>query len=188
MYAVANENLEPERAWSYDFTVSRKWLEGRLGTELSLFQTKGSNIIEVTVVEGKRANRNVGAFENKGVEFSTYWQALDNLRFNANYSYLHMGTIYTGAPVHKAYVSGTWNIGKFAVNLGAMGIKDLYLTTGDDAQKSEYIDLKCRLSWQASSWLTIFVRGENLLNSDYQTMAGFPEPGITILGGLSVSL
>ena len=188
MYAVANENLEPERAWSYDFTVSRKWLEGRLGTELSLFQTKGSNIIEVTVVEGKRANRNVGAFENKGVEFSTYWQALDNLRFNANYSYLHMGTIYTGAPVHKAYVSGTWNIGKFAVNLGAMGIKDLYLTTGDDAQKSEYIDLKCRLSWQASSWLTLFVRGENLLNSDYQTMAGFPEPGITILGGLSVSL
>ena len=188
MYAVANENLEPERAWSYDFTVSRKWLEGRLGTELSLFQTKGSNIIEVTVVEGKRANRNVGAFENKGVEFSTYWQALDNLRFNANYSYLHMGTIYTGAPVHKAYVSGTWNIGKFAVNLGAMGIKDLYLTTGDDAQKSEYIDLKCRLSWQASSWLTLFVRGENLLNSDYQTMAGFPEPGIIILGGLSVSL
>ena len=188
MYAVANENLEPERAWSYDFTVSRKWLEGRLGTELSLFHTKGSNIIEVTVVDGKRGNRNVGAFENKGVEFSTYWQALDNLRFNANYSFLYMGTIYTGAPVHKAYVSGTWNIGKFAVNLGAMGIKDLYLTTGDDARKSEYIDLKCRLSWQASSWLTLFVRGENLLNSKYETMDGFPEPGITILGGLSVSL
>ena len=48
-----------------------------------------------------------------------------------------MGTLYTGAPVHKAYVSGTWNIGKFSVNLGAMGIKDLYLTTGDDAKTSD---------------------------------------------------
>jgi outer membrane cobalamin receptor len=67
MYAVANENLEPERAWSYDFTYAQHFLDGRLNTELSLFWTKGSNIIEVTVVDGKRANRNVGAFENKGV-------------------------------------------------------------------------------------------------------------------------
>lgn len=188
MYMVANENLEPERAWSYDFTVSKRWLEGKLDTELSLFHTKGSNIIEVTVVDGKRANRNVGAFENNGAEFSMVWRALDNLRFNANYSYLHMGTIYTGAPVHKAYVSGTWNIGKFAVNLGAMGIKDLYLTTGDNATTSDYVDLKCRLSWQALPWMTLFVRGENLLDSSYMTMDGFPEPGITVLGGLSISL
>ena len=188
MYAVANEDLEPERAWSYDLTLSKHWLEGRLGTELSLFHTEGSNIIEVNVVEGKRANRNVGSFENNGVEFSTFWQALDNLRFNANYSYLHMGTIYTGAPVHKVYVSGTWNVGKFSVNLGAMGIRDLYLTTGDDALTSDYVDLKCRLSWQATSKVALFVRGENLLDQSYMTMDGFPEPGITLLGGLSVNL
>ncbi|MBR7004398.1 MAG: TonB-dependent receptor [Bacteroidales bacterium] len=188
MFPPHNEELDPEKAWSYDLTLSKRWLDGRLNTELSAFYTKGSNLIQVTVVDGRRVNSNVGAFENNGVEFSTTWQALDNLRFNANYSYLHMGTLYTGAPVHKAYVSGTWNIGKFSVNLGAMGIKDLYLTTGDDAKTSDYIDLKCRLSWQATSWLTLFARGENLLNKSYMTMDGFPEPGITVFGGLSVSL
>ena len=69
-----------------------------------------------------------------------------------------------------------------------MGIKDLYLSTGDNAVKSSYVDLKARLAWRATDWMTLFVRGENLLNRSYQTMLGFPEPGITVLGGLSVSL
>ena len=188
MYAVANEDLKPERAWSYDFTYAQHLMDGRLNTELSLFYTKGSNIIEVNVVDGKRANRNVGAFENKGVEFSADFRAADRLRFNANYSYLHMGTIYTGAPVHKAYVSGTWTPGRFSANIGLMGIKDLYLSTGEDAVKSSYVDLKCRLAYRVLDWLTVFVRGENLLDRDYQTMLGFPEPGITVLGGISVEI
>ena len=188
MYAVANENLEPERAWSYDFTYSQHALDGRLNFELSAFLTKGSNIIEVSVVDGKRANRNVGAFENKGVEFSTDFLATPQLKFNANYSYLHMGTVYTGAPVHKAYLSGTWTPGRFSVNLGVMGIKDLYLSTGDNAQTSSYVDLKCRLSYRVADWLTLFVRGANLLNAKYETLLGFPEPGITVLGGLALTL
>ena len=187
MYAVANENLLPERAWSYDFTYAQHFLDGRLNTELSLFWTKGSNIIEVTVVDGKRANRNVGAFENKGVEFSADWLATDELKFNANYSYLHMGTVYTGAPVHKMYFSGTWTPGRFSVNLGVMGIKDLYLSTGENAVKSSYADLKARLAYAVTDWVTVFVRGENLLNRSYQTMLGFPEPGITVLGGVSLN-
>ena len=188
MYAVANEELKPERAWSYDFTYAQHFLDGRINTELSLFLTKGSNIIEVNVVDGKRANRNVGAFENKGVEFSADFLATEELKFNANYSFLHMGTIYTGAPVHKAYFSGTWTPGRFSANLGLMGIKDLYLSTGDNAVKSSYVDLKARLSFRATDWLTLFVRGENLLNRQYQTMLGFPEPGITVLGGVSINL
>ena len=188
MYAVANAELKPERAWSYDFTYAQHFLEGRLNTELSLFWTKGSNIIEVTVVDGKRANRNVGAFENKGVEFSADFRATDELKFNANYSYLHMGTVYTGAPVHKVYVSGTWTPGRFSANIGLMGIRDLYLSTGENAVRSSYADLKARLSFRATDWLTVFVRGENLLNAKYETMLGFPEPGITVLGGVAISL
>ena len=187
MYAVANENLLPERAWSYDFTYAQHLLDGRLNTELSLFYTKGSNIIEVNVVDGKRANRNVGAFENKGVEFSADFQATDQLKFNANYSYLKMGTVYTGAPVHKVYVSGTWTPGRFSANLGLMGIKDLYLSTGEKAVTSSYADLKARLSYRIADRVTVFARGENLLNRRYETMLGFPEPGITVLGGVSLN-
>ncbi|MBQ9659797.1 MAG: TonB-dependent receptor [Bacteroidales bacterium] len=188
MYAVANAELKPERAWSYDFTVSQHWLDGRLNAELSVFYTKGTNIIEVNVVDGKRANRNVGAFENSGVEVSADWQATRQLKFNANYSFLHMGKIYTGAPVHKFYVSGTWTPGRFSANLGLMGVNDLYLSTGENAVKSNYVDLKLRLAYRITDWISIFARGENLLNAKYETMLGFPEPGITVLGGVSINL
>lgn len=186
MYAVANENLLPERAWSYDFTYAQHLAGGRLNYELSLFCTKGSNIIEVTVVDGKRANRNVGAFANKGVEFSSDFRATDRLKFNANYSFLHMGTVYTGAPVHKLYLGATWTPGRFSANVGIMGIKDLYLSTGDNAVKSSYADLKARLAYRLTDWISVFVRGDNLLNRRYQTMLGFPEPGITVLGGVAL--
>ena len=186
MYAVANENLLPECAWSYDFTYAQHLAGGRLNYELSLFYTKGSNIIEVTVVDGKRANRNVGAFANKGVEFSSDFRATDRLKFNANYSFLHMGTVYTGAPVHKLYLGATWTPGRFSANVGIMGIKDLYLSTGENAVTSSYADLKARLSYRLADWISVFVRGDNLLNRRYQTMLGFPEPGITVLGGVAL--
>lgn len=186
MYAVANENLLPERAWSYDFTYAQHLAGGRLNYELSLFYTKGSNIIEVTVVDGKRANRNVGAFANKGLEFSSDFRATDRLKFNANYSFLHMGTVYTGAPVHKLYLGATWTPGRFSANVGIMGIMDLYLSTGENAVKSSYADLKARLAYRLTDWISVFVRGDNLLNRQYQTMLGFPEPGITVLGGVAL--
>ena len=188
MYAVANEELEPEKAWSYDFTFSQHMLDGRLDAELSLFYTEGSNIIEVNVVDGKRANRNVGKFNNKGIELSADFRATNALRFHANYSFLKMGTIYTGAPEHKGYISGTWTPGRFSANVGLMGIKDLWLSTGEDGVKSSYFDLNARLSYNLTDWLSVFARAENLLDRKYETMLGFPEPGITVLGGISINL
>ena len=50
------------------------------------------------------------------------------------------------------------------------------------------MDLKARLSYRVTKGLELFVRGANLLNQAYETMDGFPEPGITVLGGLSLSV
>ena len=188
MYASANEDLLPEEAWSYDLTLGQHFLDGALNTELSLFYTNGSNIIEVVRENGVPQNRNVGAFTNKGVEFAADWRVNRSLAFNANYSFLKMDVIYTGAPVHKAYAGLDWTPGRFSANLGAMMIRDLYLSTGDNAVTSDYVDLKARLGYKINDWMQVFVRGLNLLNKEYETMLGYPEPGITILGGLSISL
>jgi len=188
MYMSANPELLPEEAWSYDLTLGQHFLDGALNTEVSLFYTEGSNIIEVVRENGRPQNRNVGAFTNKGVEFAMDWRASRALSFNANYSFLKMDVIYTGAPVHKAYAGVDWTPGRFSANLGAMMIRDLYLSTGDGAVTSNYVDLKARLAYRVNDWLQVFARGLNLLNADYQTMLGYPEPGITVLGGLSISL
>lgn len=188
MYAVANEDLLPEEAWSYDFTIGQHLLDGALNLEASLFYTKGSNIIEVNVVDGKRQYRNVGEFKNHGIELSADYRVASTLSLNANYSYLHMNTIYTGAPRHKAYAGAHWNPGKFSFVLGAMAIEGLYLTTGEDAKTEHYVNLKARAGYQLCRELQLFVRGENLLCKRYYTMDGFPEAGATFMGGVSMTV
>ncbi len=187
MYASANAELLPEEAWSYDLTLGQHFLDGALNMEVSAFYTKGTNIIEVVRENGRPQNRNVGAFANKGIEAAIDWRIASSLAFNANYSYLHMDTIYTGAPVHKAYAGLDWTPGRFSASVGAMCIKDLYLSTGDNAVTSNYVDLKARLGFRINEWLQVFVRGMNLLNKEYATMLGYPEPGITVLGGIAIS-
>lgn len=188
MYAVANEELLPEEAWSYDFTASKAFLDGRLNTELSLFYTTGSNIIEVTVVEGKRQNRNAGEFANSGAELSLSYRLASNVNINANYSYLHMDKILVGAPEHKAYLGCNWQPGKFSFNLGAMSVSGLWLSTGENGVSSNYVDVKARASYKVTDWMDIFARGENLLNQKYETLLGFPMPGATVLAGISINL
>ena len=69
-----------------------------------------------------------------------------------------------------------------------MMIRDLYLSTGENAVTSNYVDLKARVGYRVNDWMQVFVRGLNLLDQDYATMLGYPEPGVTVLGGLSISL
>jgi len=188
MYVSANEELLPEEAWSYDFTVGHHFLDGALNMEASVFYTKGSNIIEAVPFNGKRQNQNVGEFENKGIELSADYRVCPNLSFNANYSLLKMSKIYTGAPENKLYVGGNWTPGKFSFNLGVMSISGLYLSTGENAVKEDYIDLKAKVGYQVYEFMNVFVRAENLLGQEYQTMLGFPEPKTVCLVGVTFSI
>jgi iron complex outermembrane receptor protein len=44
------------------------------------------------------------------------------------------------------------------------------------------------VSFQPLEWLGFFVKGENLTGRDYQILTGYPMPGITVFGGINVSL
>lgn len=188
MYASANEALLPERSWSYDFTVTQRLLKDRLNMELNLFYLEGDNIVQVVVVDGNPQNQNVGEFANKGAEFSLHYRILHNLSVNSNYSYLHMDTSITGAPRHKWYTGVTYAPGRFSLSAGAQVIDKLYLSTGDDAQTSNYTLVDARASYRATPWVDVFVKGDNLLAQQYETMLGFPMPKATFMGGVSLSL
>lgn len=188
MYASANEELRPENSWSYDLTVSQRLLDDRMTTELTLFYTKGDNIVEVVQVEGRPQNRNVGEFANKGVEFSFDYHILSNFDLHSNYSYLHMDNLITGAPRHKFYAGITYNPGKFSLSAGVQLIDKLYLATGNNPQTSSYTLIDARASYRALKWLELFVKGDNLTSQSYETMLGYPMPGATCMAGISLNL
>nr|WP_255495456.1 TonB-dependent receptor [Dysgonomonas sp. 521] len=188
MYASANEDLLPERSWSYDFTVTQRLLENRLSMELSLYYIEGDNIVQVVTVDGNPQNQNVGEFANKGIEFSLNYRILHNLSVNSNYSYLHMDTPITGSPRHKFYAGVNYAPGKFTLSAGAQVIDKLYLSTGDDAQTTNYTLVDARVSYRVLKWMDVFVKGDNLLAQKYETMLGFPMPKATFMTGVSLNL
>lgn len=189
MYASANEDLLPERSYSYDFTVSQGLLDNRLSMELTLFYTKGDNLIEsVEIGESRYQNRNVGEFENKGVEFSLNYMILNNLFVNTNYSYLDMQKPITGAPRNKFYAGVTYSPGKFTLSAGAQVIDKLYLVTGENARTEDYTLVDARVAYRPVKWMEVFTKGDNLLGKKYETMAGYPMPKATFMGGVSFNL
>ncbi|MDR0711167.1 MAG: TonB-dependent receptor [Prevotellaceae bacterium] len=190
MYApVNNEDLLPEESVSYDFTILQRLLDNRLSMELSLFYAEGENIVEVVSVGGNlRKNQNVGAFANKGIEFSLSYRALKNLTVNSNYSYLHMSVPITGAPENKFYAGVSYSPGKFTLSAGAQVIDKLYLATGANVQTSSYTLVDARVNYRALKWLDVFVKGDNLLAQKYEAMLGFPMPRATLMGGISLRL
>lgn len=185
MYRVANEALQPERVWSLDFTIVHHFFDCRLNTELSHNYSKGDNLIAVVVVDGKPQNHNVGKFENMGVEASIDFQALDNLSFHLNHSYLYMSAPITGAPRNKLYAGVDYRPGKFSFQVGGMWVEHLWLDLQEDITE-DYVLVNARASYHVLDWLDLILRGENLLAQDYQTMLGFPMPGATFLGGVSL--
>ncbi len=188
MYAPANEDLLPERSFSYDFTVLQRLLKNRMAMELTLYSIEGDNMIEVVPGESRPQNRNVGEFSNKGIEFSLNYQVLKNLSLNTNYSYLHAEKTITGAPKNKFYAGVSYRPGKFTLSAGAQVIDKLYLSTGDDAQISNYTLVDARISYRPLKYLEVFVKGDNLLGQEYATLLGYPMPKATFMGGLSVNL
>jgi iron complex outermembrane receptor protein len=187
MYAPANENLLPEESTSYDFTVTQRLLDNRLSMELNLFYIEGDNIVQVVMVDGRPQNQNVGEFANKGVEFSLNYRILDNLHLNGNYSYLDMDTPITGAPGNKFYAGLTYSPCKFTLSAGAQNIGKLYLSTGENAQTSNYTLVDARVDYRVLKWLNVFVKGDNLLAQKYETMLGFPMPLATFMGGINLN-
>ena len=189
MYAPANEELLPERSFSYDFTIIQKLLDQRMSMELTLYNIKGDNMIEVVQTgEGRMQNRNVGKFANKGIEFSLNYLILNNLSLNTNYTYLDMEKPVTGAPRNKFYAGMMYRPGKFTLSAGMQVIDKLYLVTGTTPRTTDHTLVDARTAYQLFKWMEIFVKGENLLGKKYETMNGYPMPGMTVFGGINISL
>jgi len=188
MYRNSNEDLLPESSMSYDFTVTQSLLENRMGMELTLFYMKGDNIITPIEVNGSPQNMNVGAFINKGIEFSLNYRILNNLHLHSNYSYIHLEKAVAGSPRHKLYAGLTYNPGKFSLNIGAQMVDKLYIISEkENVQTDSFTLVDARVSYRASKWMEVFLKGDNLLARKYETMLGYPMPRATFMGGVSLN-
>lgn len=189
MFPPQNPDLQPESVWNYEFAFSQTLLGGQLEYGANVFYLNGSNMI-VTLPNPSGSgmlNQNTGRIENAGVELQATYRISRSWSADVNYSFLHMENPVAGAPQHKLCAGAVFDRGRWNVSTGIQYIKGLY-TSVSPVSTEEFVLWSLRASFRITGWLSVWVRGENLLAQKYEINAGYPMPGATVIGGISIDI
>jgi outer membrane cobalamin receptor len=182
---VENSNLKPESMWNYEIGLIQT-VTDRIGFDLTGFIAKGSNLILVEGVYPHIQFTNSGIFTHKGIEFAGHYKPVEKLKLNANYSFIEPGQQTYTTPKHKLYVGLNYTYERTSLNLALQHIAVLYGADGSRKRLPDYTLLGARVTYQAAEFANMFVSGENLFNTGYQTIYDYPMPGRTLFAGLNL--
>ena len=197
LFLPKNPDLEPESLWNYELSFSQTLLSGRLYYGINLFHMDVKNTIQALPKNGAPLNQNTGELKNSGVEVEVSYLISKSFTLNGNYSYLKMETPVVGAPEHKVYMGGSYNKDRWHASTGLQYINSLYTTPSKPKpatvlaaldKKEDFLLWNARVSYQLNDMVQLWVNGDNLLNTKYQIIAGYPMPGIAFMAGFNVTL
>lgn len=186
MFPPQNPDLKSERTLNYELAYKQTMLDGDLHVGGNLFYITGENLIMLLRENGRPLNKNIDKVENYGLELSADYRLSSHWKMNANYSFLHMEHPVIAAPEHKAYVGVHTHYGPLSFNTGFQYIAGLHTTVGDGGKEEDFLLWNLTANYRLSSSVTFFAKGENLLGQCYEINYGFPMPGATFMGGVSV--
>lgn len=190
LYKPANAELLPERLWNYELAWRQRVAEGRVSYGVNLFWIEGDNMIQTVISEeypkpGK--NVNTGEISNKGVEADLAWRVNSHWTLTTNHAYLHLDNPVLAAPEYKGYVGASMRYGKWSANAGLQQVCGLYTEVGTkEDSKETFTLLNAAVNYDVMKWMTLWVKGDNLLAQKYEINAGYPMPRATFMAGVNL--
>jgi len=197
--AVSNADLKPERAANYEIGGSRRFgivrMEGAVFYSLLTDVIVSEPFIYTSCVAGictpnpVTKSFNLGHGNYYGAELSLTADISPTLSLGANYTYTHRtlrdpGTpIFrpTDVPTNKAFVYADWTpLRSLHIRPSADIASDRWtVNTAGTAyfRTGHYVDVGLSADYDITAHLGFTVGARNLLDQNYQLVAGFPEPG-----------
>ena len=188
LFAPANGDLKPEELWNYELSFGQHLLEHRIQVEATAYIMEGSNLVQVvpTGLPGPPQRRNTGDFTNKGLELQVKFNATNDLDFTANYAFLDASTSVLFAPKHQLNFHTDYDLNRVQLQAGFQYVDKLRTSLEPQVPLESYLLLNARSTFDLLSNVKLFIEANNLLDVNYVTQNGFPMPGISVLGGVSV--
>lgn len=188
MFPPQNPDLKPEKLWNYELSFSQRLMENRLSYGVNVFYINGENLIlRLPNPAGSgMLNQNSGEIENWGAEANIGYRFNSTWGITANYSWLHMENPVLASPEHKLYGGVNFRKGRWSASTGIQYVKGLY-TDLDAGTKENFVLWDMQGSFKATHYLSLYVRGENLLAQRYEIIAGYPMPKATFMGGVNIN-
>lgn len=181
---MGNPNLQPETSRSFDIGVEQKFLNNTLTTDVTYFWTEIEDLIDWDN-DTYSYNQRLGTTSAQGIEASFIYAATSWLDLGGSYTYTHSeletGDRRPNIPRHMAVLSASlkpaekWTI--------SSDIKLVTDTVDFSGKLNDYALLNAKIAYQLTENTEVYLRGENLLDQDYQTVRGYNTLGIAAYAG-----
>jgi outer membrane cobalamin receptor len=183
LFPAPTPELRPERAWSHEVSVLQQ-VGAATSVELAVYRMSGSNLIRTTGAPPNLRLENTGRFEHRGGEVAVTTSPLPRLEIDASWGWLDVGELTQAHPKHQFGGGARYSADRVTLRVGAQHIAGLYGADGARNRLPDYTVVNARIAVRAPGRVTVFAAGENLLDQQYQVMAGYPMPGRGITVGV----
>jgi vitamin B12 transporter len=189
-----NDALTPEESDSWDAGVEQGFLAGKLKVGATHFELDTDNLIAFAFPGGYY---NVpGVTHREGVELTGAARVTSGFTVTAGYTYVDTeqanGERLIRVPRHNFVVGFDLQpIDKVEIGVTAKYVADT-LDDSFDARGivalEDYVLLNAKASYEFTPGWKAYVRGENLLDEEYETVIDYGTAGLSVYGGIQVAL
>jgi vitamin B12 transporter len=196
---LPNPNLKPETDLGWEAGVEQPLWDNRITPSVTYFHNDVRDDIEdvpAPGIPGGLINENVNRVTTDGVEVGLKIQPWSTVTLTGNYTYLNAVNDVTHErllrrPRNAVQFTGIWNpIPALTLTLGGnwvVGREDADALTGAQVDAPDYFILRASATYKINDHVSIWARGENLTDRNYQPALGFLAPSIGGYGGIKVS-
>ncbi len=195
-FGTGNPDLQPEESLGFDVGVEQRFLDGRLVADVTYFQLDTENLIDYSYSTFSYVQV-PGATHRNGVEASLTWAATPWLDLGGAYTFTYTrqpdGQPRPRIPEHDIGLTATvrpaekWSI--TATAHGVVNVTDRVGAGGSafDVKLKDYLLIDARIAYKPTEATEVYLRGENLLNQNYQLVRGFGTPGAAVYAGFKAT-
>lgn len=182
-FPTANVDLKPEQLWSYEAGISHSFTNW-LNIDLAYFMIEAENLIRVDTSVKPNRMVNTGKLDYNGIELALQFHPVQNLSGKIAYNYLNSEDIIPFSP-NKLFgqINYTWN--RLTIGGTLESVKELYTGTVENSKLKNYNLLGIQMRYLIIRGLEFSMSLENVGNTDYEILKGYPMPGQTFLGKLN---
>ena len=186
-FGAGNINLKPEESETQEIGVEKVYQSGS-SVRMTIFNTKVDNLIEYDTGTFSYTQA-TNSRKSQGIEFEGKWLASDTISVDGSYAYVDAKTgteVAARVPGHDLSISISANISpKINSNLEINHIMDYKDTvSGSLVDMPDYTVTNLAVSYDMSKNLIGYVRIQDLMDTDYETVKDFNTGGRQIFAGI----
>ncbi len=190
----SNKDLKAEESTGYDIGIRKEYLkkEGRPTSwfDVTYFKSDFDELISFPAPAFIPVNINEA--KASGLEFSSGIGIMKGLLINLSYTYMDSEDKSTGKQLlRRARHKGAFGIlydptDEFGLNLLGTVVEDRIDFGG--TKMDDYVKVDFTSNYRATDKIEFFARIENLFDKEYEEVTGFTSPGISVFGGIKLTL